>query len=79
MANLPVPSASDDLGSSAAAAMAEIRIVLSRLTPGERVAFWNAVDLTYRAPFGSPMSLQGSRPIQSGVAQGFRTMPLPQA
>ncbi len=69
-----VPYTSDELGFRAAAAMAEIRTVLSRLTPGERVAFWHAVDLTYRAPFGSPMSMQECRPIQDGVAQGLRTM-----
>lgn len=66
-----VSFASDDLGHCAAAAMAEIRIVLSRLTPAERAAFWNAVDLLYRAPSGSPMSMQEGRSIQYGVAQGL--------
>ena len=51
--------------------MAEIRIVLSRCTPAERAAFWNAVDLLYRAPSGSPMSTKEARPIQHGVAQGL--------
>ncbi|MDF2598962.1 MAG: hypothetical protein K0Q54_1785 [Methylobacterium brachiatum] len=64
----------EDLGACAAAAMAEIRISLSRLTPAERAAFWHAVDLLYRAPSGSPMSMTESRPIQYGVAQGLQTL-----
>lgn len=62
-----------DMGAGAAAAMAEMRVVLRRLTPTERADFWKAVDLLYRVPFGSSISLQGSRAIQDGVAQGFRT------
>lgn len=64
----------DNFGVNAAAAMAEIRIVLSRLTPDERATFWNAVDLLYRAPFGSSISTKGTRPIQNGVAQGLKTL-----
>jgi hypothetical protein len=68
------PFTPDDLGTCAAAAMAEIRISLSRLTPAERAAFWHAVDLLYRAPSGSPMSMTESRPIQYGVAQGLQAV-----
>lgn len=64
----------DDLGAGAAAAMAEIRIAMSRLTPAERAAFWHAVDLLYRAPSGSPMSMKESRSIQYGVAQGLEAL-----
>jgi hypothetical protein len=66
--------AADDLGVSAAAAMTEIRIVLSSLTPVERAAYWNAVKLLYRAPLESPMGLKEARPIQYGVAQGLETL-----
>lgn len=69
-----VSFAPNDLGACAAAAMAEIRIVLSRLTPAERAAFWNAVDLLYRVPSGSPMSMKEDRSIQYGVAQGLEAL-----
>ncbi|MDR7036701.1 hypothetical protein J2X36_001442 [Methylobacterium sp. BE186] len=74
MAKSQAPFTPDDLGACAATAMAEIRIVLSRLTPAERAAFWNAVDLLYRAPSGSPMSMKESRPVQNGVAQGLKAL-----
>jgi hypothetical protein len=54
--------------------MAEIRIALSCRTPAERAAFWHAVDLLYRAPSGSPMSMKESRSIQYGVAQGLQAL-----
>jgi hypothetical protein len=68
------PFTPDDLGACAAAAMAEIRISLSRLTPAERAAFWHAVDLFYRAPSGSPMSVKETWSIQYGVAQGLQAL-----
>ncbi|WP_132255064.1 hypothetical protein [Methylobacterium segetis] len=74
MAKSQVPFTPDNLGACAAAAMAEIRIVLSRLTPAERAAYWNAVDLLYRAPSGSSMSMKESRPVQEGVAQGLKVL-----
>ncbi|GJE03363.1 hypothetical protein [Methylobacterium isbiliense] len=74
MADSQIPFTPDDLGACAAAAMVEIRIVLSRLTPTERADFWNAVDFLYRAPSGSPMSVRESRPIQNGVAQGLKAL-----
>jgi len=68
------PFTPDDITANAAAAMSDIRGVLGRLAPAERAAFWHAVDLLYRAPFGSPMSTKEARPIQHGVARGLERL-----
>lgn len=54
--------------------MVEIRVVMRRLTPAERADFWKAVDLLYRAPSGSPMSMTDSRPILTGIAWGLEAL-----
>lgn len=68
------PFTPDDLAANAAAAMSDIRTVLSRVSPAERVAFWHAVDLLYRAPSESPMSTKELWPIQYGVALGLKLL-----
>lgn len=50
MAVSQIPFTSDDVGACAAAAMVEIRTVLSRLTPAERADFWKAVRLSCTRP-----------------------------
>lgn len=74
MADSRAPFTPGHPGACAAAAMVEIRVVMSRLAPAERANFWKAVDLQYRAPSGSPMSMTDARPILTGVAQGLEAM-----